>query len=128
MYKEKIENLIDVIRKSGEATAEEDVGYLEDAINACADYVDSVVQMESAITVARFRLEGEEFRETVERLDKTRRLNHNSAMCGLNMINRVAKVYGVKEIFEGVEDMDRIEIADNMIYVVVQEFFENRKK
>lgn len=43
-----------------------------DFLNSCNDYVTAVYNMETSIQVARFRLDDNEYRETIMRLDRNR--------------------------------------------------------
>lgn len=78
---------------------EDDLDSLEKWINSFPDYFNSVVNMQSKMSIYLIRYEGEEYRDRVHALDQTRRDKHILAAQAINKINRSAKSYGMAEIF-----------------------------
>lgn len=129
MYKEKITILVNKIKSSEGEFCMDDLKTIEEIIDGCADYVQAVIQMESAIQIARFRMEGDQFRSYVENLDKSRRANHNACIANIKMLNRLCTLYRCDKIFSDEElEMDRTDIADKIIKIIVDEYFDERKK
>ena len=93
---------------------------LEDMIEACNRYVSIVVSMENSIGTARFRLEGEDFREFVTSMDKRRRTAHDALMSSVRVANRLSK------LFHGNVE-DRVEVGD-FAKQVVDSYFEGRRR
>lgn len=62
LMKERFATLIDAINNSNEPHKNDDLQSVEDLIQDCGRYIESVNKMESAIAVARFRMEAEEYR------------------------------------------------------------------
>lgn len=121
MYKERFVNLVKA------ANGDEDtLTLIEDQMNNLASYVDSVYAMEVQIQTLRFRLEGEDYREAVSALDKRRRSAHEAAIAGCSILNRVAKMVGVEDMYSGNLE-DRHEVAEFCI-AVVDELFHGRTK
>ncbi len=69
----------------------------------CSEYILSVDQMAHAIEVARFRLDGEEYRETVTRLDRARRCAHDALMSSVNVVIRLGKMFNIPVVSQEFE-------------------------
>lgn len=121
MYKRLIENLAAQISKTKN---NDDLEMLEDAENDFSYYVKTVTDMENGLTVAKFRLEGEEYRNYIENLDKQRRAAHNAAIVSVKILNKFCNLYNTDLIFTGNIE-NRIEVG-NFCMKVVNELFENR--
>lgn len=117
-YKKLIENLASKIKDNS------DLEILEDVEKDFSHYVKSVSDMEHGIAVARFRLEGEEYRNYIQNLDKQRRAAHNAAIVSVRILNRFCKLYNTDLIFAGNIE-DRVQVG-NFCMKVVNELFENR--
>lgn len=129
MYKERIQKLVDAIKIDSGEFYQDDLKTIEEVIDGCGDYVQSVVQMESAIQVARFRMEPDQYVKYIENLDKSRRANHNACIANIKMLNRLCTMYRCDKIFNEEEiKMDRTEMAEQLIKVIVDEYFDERKK
>jgi len=103
------------------------VSLVRDMVDSCANYVDTVVNMENAINVYRFRVEDpSELRVMIQRLDQTRRIVHNTVISNVRIVDRLCKINGVEPVFGGLDE-DRLAIAE-FAKKVVDEFFEDRKK
>lgn len=123
MLREKFNSLIDKIKSSGNSFAEDDVLAVEEYIKDCGRYVKAVTDMEAAITVARHRMEPEEYREYIIRLDRNRKIAHDSLIASTRLINRLCRVYNEPVIYTGGDD--RIEISE-FAKKVVDEMFKTR--
>lgn len=52
-------------------------------------------------------MEGEEYREMITRLDKTRTINHNALLTQVNILNRIAAEVSLPPFYEGVVSEER---------------------
>ena len=120
--KNKVNALLDKIKDDADKTS-----LVRDMVDSCANYVDTVVNVENAINVYRFRVEDpSELRVMIQRLDQTRRIVHNTVISNVRIVDRLCKINGVEPVFGGLDE-DRLAIAE-FAKKVVDEFFEDRKK
>lgn len=97
-----ISELAKAIKEDESLTSEfikDDLESLEKWLNSFPEYFNSVVTMQSSMSFYRFLYEGEEYRDRAQALDQTRRDKHILATQSINKINRLAKSYGMSEIF-----------------------------
>ena len=120
--KERINALLEKIKDDPDL-----VSLVRDMVDSCANYVDTVVNMENVINVYRFHVEDpSELRVMIQRLDQTRRIVHNTVISNVRIVDRLCKINGVEPVFGGLDE-DRLAIAE-FAKKVVDEFFEDRKK
>jgi len=120
--KNKVNALLEKIKDYADKTS-----LVRDMVDSCANYVDTVVNMENAINVYRFRVEDpSELRVMIQRLDQTRRIVHNTVISNVRIVDRLCKINGVEPVFGGLDE-DRLAIAE-FAKKVVDEFFEERRK
>lgn len=120
--KNKVNALLEKIKDDADKTS-----LVRDMVDSCANYVDTVVNMENAINVYRFRVEDpSELRVMIQRLDQTRRIVHNTVISNVRIVDRLCKINGVEPVFGGLDE-DRLAIAE-FAKKVVDEFFKDRKK
>lgn len=124
-YKQLVE-CVGAAARAGVEFADEDVVDFEKAMNAFVDYVEAVDMTEHQIGMARFRLEGEAYREVVAQCDQRRRNEHEAAIARAKYINRLANAYKVGNLFLG-DPEDRYAVADFCLEVV-NTIFAHRKK
>ncbi|WP_279146013.1 MULTISPECIES: DUF3232 domain-containing protein [Clostridium] len=77
----------------------------------CADYISAISDMENAINIGRFTLEGDDYRDCIANLDKNRMIKHNVVISGVKVLNRLCLLNGLKPIFQG-DTNSRIQVAD----------------
>lgn len=99
---------------------------LEDLVELCASYVETVVKMESSITTMRFRLEGDAYREYVRTWDTRRKLLHNSVTASFSSVDRMARGMGMAPLVEGSIE-DRYYMGQ-LAKEVVDGYYEDRRK
>ena len=115
----RINQLIEVAEK-------EDLQIIEDCINSFPAYINTIVKMETGIKIAKFRCHSQkDFVETVQRLDRNRRLSHNSAIVSVKVLNRLCNIYKTEKIYKGDVD-DRQEVA-NFAKKIVDIYYEIKK-
>lgn len=122
--KERITMLTNAINKETDTHRDSDLETVEDFINDCGAYVDKVTAMESALAIARFRMEPEDYRELIIRLDRNRKYAHDALIASVRVINRLCKNYGVSQVYTGPDE--RIPIADFALEVTAEYFKERR--
>jgi len=120
--KNKVNALLEKIKDDADKTS-----LVRDMVDSCANYVDTIVNVENAINVYRFRVEDpSELRVMIQQLDQTRRIVHNALISNVRIVDRLCKMEGVEPIFGG-SDEDRLAVAE-FAKRVVDEYFEDRKK
>ena len=92
-----------------------------DALKACVSYVEIVSNEEILIQNARFRLAGQELRDFIMSLDKTRRMRHNALMVQVNMLNRLCRMFKFPELAD-VDELRRESYYD-FAKKVVDEYY-----
>lgn len=97
---------------------------LEMGSNNILEYVSAVCTMETRMIINKFRLEGEEWRELVTELDRSRRMAHDAAISGISFCNRMAAKMGAPLLYEG-DLADRNAVGD-FCGKFVAEFFNGR--
>lgn len=80
-------------------TKEDDLEFLEERLVSIPRYFGSVISHEVVISVSRFRLDPEAYREKCEEMDWKRRLAHESMVSSINHINRLCVIYRVPVVF-----------------------------
>lgn len=109
---EKVQKFKDaVLEKEEPGFIDDDLAIMKRALEACNDYVSKVDSMEQQMQLARFHLEGEEWRELVERLDRNRRVAHDAMMVDINVVNRLCAMFGIEPFFAPKDENDRLEYA-----------------
>lgn len=105
--KDKFVALVNAVK----TTYADDHEMLEDAFSLMSncthyfsEYVDAVYNMEVQMTIAQARLDGEEFRAFVQRLDTARRIAHEAAIAGIDCLNRQCDRLGVDLLYAGGPD------------------------
>lgn len=90
---------------------------ISDAVKSFVSYVNTVDQTENLINIASVRYEGEEYREKITQYDRMRRDRHEEALANVSMLNRIATMYNISNVFLG-DVGDRYEVADFCLDVV----------
>lgn len=80
------------------------------------DYSDIVAREPSRIMNAQFRLEGEDYRDEIMRIDARRRSAHDAAITSLSILNRIAEKSNVSPVVTPLDfdEYPREEIAEAM--------------
>jgi hypothetical protein len=124
MLREKFTELTEQIKRSNSTFARDDMKNVEDFINSCGEYLKRVNDMEAAITVARFRMDPQDYRHYIVELDRNRKIAHDSLIANVRLLNKLCSLYDTDPIYTGSES--RIEIAD-FAKSVVDEMYDTRK-
>ena len=90
---------------------DEAIDFVVDAAKSLPEYVNRVVNQQIILPTLRFRFEGEEYREHVMELDKSRRNAHECAISGISMLNRQCAKFGI-EPFADIDTNDRYAVAN----------------
>lgn len=129
MYKEKIAGLMKAVVDSNDAAEDKkfDMEFIEGRMQTFTDYVAHVAWMETRIQRLNIEgIRGEEWRDAVQSLDRSRRSKHDVALGSINQLNRMCKAHGLEPFYDGpVDDEHRTEVGD-VIGNIVNEYFEGR--
>ena len=106
MLKEKINNLLNAVKDDLDAAE-----FIDSSLNRFRDYVNSVVTMEYRMGIATAVKEGEELREIIQTLDRSRHIAHESAISACSQLNRLSERVGLPPFFDG-DINDRYQVAD----------------
>ena len=127
MYKEKMTNLMMAIDKNNHVgTSNRDMMFnlVKQGFDSFIGYVNAVYEMETSISLARFRCDDvRDYQDAVTRLDSSRRVAHDGAITSVNIINRMCDMVGVEHVYDGTQE--RNEIGDFCGHFV-NEYFEGR--
>jgi len=96
----------------------------ERTLNSMADYVAAVSRMESGLQIARFRMDGDEYRDYIQDLDRGRRSAHDAMLGRISSVNRVCDMAGCVRFYDG--DIEDRYAAAEYAGIVVKELFRNR--
>lgn len=124
MFKEKIDLLIQAINRSNDNEKAEYLQAVESMIVDCGRYIERVTAMEAAQATARFRMEADEYKDLIVRLDRARKYAHDSMMVNVKLVNRICALMGAEKIYDGLDE--RILIAD-FAGQITREYFEDRR-
>lgn len=126
MYKKMFKELSEKINDSDGQYKKDDLEIIEQYPVKCAYYIEKVANMESAIQIARFRMEPEDYRNYIMELDRSRKIAHNALISETKLLNKICQIYNYPEIYTGSFE-DRNEIAE-FAKKIVDEFFEKRQR
>lgn len=81
--KDRINNIIATVNSDNNAT-----DLVQETLNKAVKYVETVYNMETQLSIYRFRAEGEEYRSIAERLDSLRKIAHDAFIDSIVICNR----------------------------------------
>jgi len=118
-YIDKEKNLIQAIIKDQQKPEDDRIfGSVDDGIEhmySCMrhfpDYVNNVVNYTTRMPIIYATMEGQELRDAVMDLDRSRKTAHDTAIVGLSMLNRISDMLG-EEPFAEVDTSNRQAVAD----------------
>lgn len=123
-YKQQIKQQINsLIEKLGDDKLL--IDSVEKVVEDCGRYIKAVHDTEVAYTVARFKMEPDEYREYYANLDRNRKIVHDALIAGVRLLNRICQLCGQEPIYNGPED--RVSIAE-FAKEIVDEYFEERRR
>lgn len=131
MYKERIGNLMkEAVRREPELSITDQDStavFIEERVNKFIDYTAYVEKMEVHMQLMTARgIEGEEWRDNVQKMDESRRSKHENAISAVKQLNRLAEAYGIESFYEEpIDDEHRYEIG-NLCKAVCTEYFDQR--
>ncbi len=127
--KERVQTIIRTVNLDNNAT-----GLIQETLDKGLRYVESVYNMETQLSIYRFRAEGEEYRGIAERLDAIRRIAHDAFIDSITICNRylfrnfkeipVGGIYSEDPIH--LQSLDRMAIG-NWAFDLVKDYFIERK-
>lgn len=79
------------------------------------NYVCAVYNMEIQLPILNMRLEGEDFRDAVQDLDRRRRHAHDAAISGTAALCRMAAAKNVAPMFDGIFDAESRNFDRNIV-------------
>lgn len=123
MYKEKIDIISNIASNNND---EEVSSILVSGLERFNDYVKACSIQTQQIVMARMFLEGEDLRDRIEELDRSRKRIHDICIDCLHIFNRIAASYNVEQVYDFSISSDRTVIADTVIKVIVDEYFQSR--
>lgn len=118
MYKERYNRLVEAISDDVYV-----MDFVEDQMQSFVTYVKVVYEMSISLQMLRFRLEGDDYREAVARLDRKRRDAHESAIASCDILKRLAEQNNVQSLYGG-DTNDRYAVADFCAAIVDEMFKE----
>lgn len=122
MYKERIANLMYAVKEEPD-----DMEFVESRVNTFTDYVGHVVWMEARMQRIEIEgLRGQDYRDAVEPLDRSRRSKHEVAMGAINQLNRLSKMHNLEPFYDGPVDHEHRNEVGDVIGKIVNEYFEGR--
>lgn len=114
-----IKNLVTLQNAIADANEVDDAEFIYSMYCDVQEYVNSIYTMQARI--ARMHMEGidgEELRNAVQTMDRTRRLTHNGAIASVHMCIKLASLYGVESFCsvpeDSLNDLDDLEMRDSM--------------
>lgn len=112
---DKIQKIIDKLEETNydifDGDREEAYDLMADSLNSMPNYVNSVVNEQIMMPIISARYDGQDYRDAVMKLDSTRRMCHDNAIIGINMMNRLCENLNL-EPFAEVDTTDRHAVAD----------------
>lgn len=111
---EKLKEIIDTLEKTNYAEfdgdREEALDLISDSMTSMPNYVNAVANEQIMMPIIAARYEGQDYRDQVMRLDSTRRMCHDTAIIGINMLNRLCENLDL-EPFAEIDTSDRHAVA-----------------
>ena len=114
----------------------DDLETVADSLKAAPEYFNALVREESNILMIRFKYadDPEMQRYAIEHYDAMRRFKHEALTTGVNVLNRLARINGVPEIFDtpdkrdlDISNSEDREIAADLCYNFCVETFLDAK-
>jgi hypothetical protein len=81
--KERIQNVLGIVSTDNNA-----MDLIQETLTKGVKYVEAVYNMETQLSIYRFRMEGEEYRSVAERLDSLRKIAHDAFIDSIMICNR----------------------------------------
>lgn len=122
MYKESIKAIMEANKEDPEL-----LDFVEERVNTFVEYVAHVTFEETRIQRLTIEgVDGEEWRDQVQKLDERRRDKHENAMNAAKQLNRLAAASGLEPFYDAPIDHEHRNEVGDMCQAVVNEYFEGR--
>ena len=122
---QSIENLIEVWVKENFESFDHDkddaLDFLASQLKAFPDYVNIVVNEQIMMPIYQAKYEGQEYRDAVMDIDKSRRIAHDSAISSVNILNRACDRHGVS-LFADIDTSDRHSLSQTRLYMLTHTY------
>lgn len=102
---------------------------IERSILTFEEYHNRIFEMELWMKIYSKSVFGEEYKETVTRLDKARTMSHDSILGNVNLLNRLAVKNNLAPVYDGIVSHERPyrrEVA-NAVLEYIEDFIKNRR-
>ena len=109
----------------GEEKKEMTLSFMGMQFDTFISYANTVITQQVMTPLWKVMYEGQEFRDKVESLDRTRRLEHDAAIGGVRILNQMSEKLGL-EPFADIDVTDRFAVAD-FIGTYVNEVYRDKE-
>ena len=117
MYLEKEVAMIQEMERTnyanvgGEGKKDDVLSFMGMQFDNFISYANTVITQQVMTPIWKARYDGEEFRSKISDIDRTRRMEHDAAIGGVNILNRMCEKLGL-EPFADIDTNDRYAVAD----------------
>ena len=91
---------------------------IQDALFSFEEYHRAIYTMEIRKKLLIDTVDSHEYREEVSSMDRNRTANHNNVLANVNMLNRMAALYDLAPVYDGIVSEDqpyRRQVADSVL-------------
>ena len=113
LNKDTIDKLIAIYKEDKKM-----LSIIERSLMSFEEYHQSIYKMELWMKVYSNSSSGDEYKDNVSRLDKSRTTQHNAVLGNVNLLNRLAEKNGLPLVYDGIVSHDRPyrrEVADAVL-------------
>lgn len=112
---QSIEDLLEVWTKenfeSFDNDKDEALEFLSSELQSFPKYVNVVVNEQIMMPIYKAKYEGQDYRDAVMNIDKSRRIQHEQVICSVNILNRTCDRHGIAR-FADIDTTDRHAVAN----------------
>lgn len=113
-FTEKQQKLIETLKVNnypGFRDKDDAFDFIGAQFDSFTNYANSVIHETIMMPIWRNRYEGQDLRDKIQDCDRSRRIAHDSAISGINILNRVSDKLGLPP-FADIDTTDRFQVAD----------------